>query len=106
MLRLAQQRLAATERTFGYDHPSVAAELQFIGAVHHESGNYNAALGFYGVALGILQRTLGAGHPAVKATAMDISAARREELQALAATSGGVDDPPRVAAQSQRLTRH
>ena len=81
MLRQAEQRLAATERTLGYEHPSVADELQLIGALHHERANYTEALAFYEAALGIQRRTLGPNHPAVAATAADVEAARRNELE-------------------------
>ena len=80
LLHKAQQRLAAAEKTLGYDHPSVAAELHLIGAFHHERANYTDALAFYEAALAIQRRTLGPGHPAVAATAADVMAARRDEL--------------------------
>lgn len=80
LLHKAEQRLAAAEKTLGYDHPSVAAELQLIGAFHHERANYTDALAFYEAALAIQRRTLGPGHPAVAATAADVVAARRDEL--------------------------
>jgi len=82
-MQLAQHRLAAAERAFGYDHPSVAAELQLIGALHHEAANFNEAVAFYGAALGIQERTLGHAHPAAAATAADLAAAREDELEAI-----------------------
>jgi hypothetical protein len=78
----AKSRLGAKQLTLGYDHPDVAAELHFIGAIYHDAGRYAEAVGFYGAALAIRERALGPDHPEVASTLEDLAAARREDGEA------------------------
>jgi tetratricopeptide (TPR) repeat protein len=75
----AEERVAAKERHLGSDTPEIAAELHFIGALHHQQGRYDEAVSFYERALAIRERTLGADHPEVAATLEDLAAAREDQ---------------------------
>jgi tetratricopeptide (TPR) repeat protein len=86
VLRQALLRLAAREHAFGSQHPNVATELHFIGALHHEAGRYDEALAYYGLALTIRERTLAADHPELASTLEDLAATR--EAQGEAAEAG------------------
>jgi hypothetical protein len=78
-LRQALLRLATREYAHGADHPNVASELHFIGALHHEAGRYDEALAYYGLALAIRERTLSADHPELAATLEDLAATRQAQ---------------------------
>jgi tetratricopeptide (TPR) repeat protein len=81
-LRQAILRLEAREYAFGAQHPNVASELHFIGALHHEAGRYDEALAYYGLALAIRERTLSPEHPELASTLEDLAATRQAQGEA------------------------
>jgi tetratricopeptide (TPR) repeat protein len=81
-LRQAILRLEAREYAFGAQHPTVASELHFIGALHHEAGRYDEALAYYGLALAIRERTLSPEHPELASTLEDLAATRQAQGEA------------------------
>jgi tetratricopeptide (TPR) repeat protein len=81
-LRQALLRLATREDAFGANHPNVASELHFIGALHHEGGRYDEALAYYGQALAIRERTLSPDHPELASTLEDLAATRQAQGEA------------------------
>jgi tetratricopeptide (TPR) repeat protein len=81
-LRQALLRLATREDAYGANHPNVASELHFIGALHHERGRYNEALAYYGQALAIRERTLSSDHPELASTLEDLAATRQAQGEA------------------------
>jgi tetratricopeptide (TPR) repeat protein len=78
-LRQALARLATREYAYGANHPDVASELHFIGALHHEGGRYDEALAYYGQALAIRERTLSSDHPELASTLEDLAATRQAQ---------------------------
>lgn len=81
-LRQALLRLATREDAYGANHPNVASELHFIGALHHEGGRYDEALAYYGQALAIRERTLSSDHPELASTLEDLAATRQAQGEA------------------------
>jgi tetratricopeptide (TPR) repeat protein len=81
-LRQALLRLATREDAYGANHPSVASELHFIGALHHEVGRYDEAVAYYGQALAIRERTLSPDHPELASTLEDLAATRQAQGEA------------------------
>jgi tetratricopeptide (TPR) repeat protein len=81
-LRQALLRLATREDAYGANHPNVASELHFIGALHHEGGRYDEALAYYGQALAIRERTLSPDHPELASTLEDLAATRQAQGEA------------------------
>ena len=94
-LRQALLRLATREDAYGANHPNVASELHFIGALHHEGGRYDEALAYYGQALAIRERTLSADHPELASTLEDLAATRQAQ--------GETAEAEQLLGRAQRL---
>ncbi len=78
-LRQALLRLATREYAYGANHPNVASELHFIGALHHEAERYDEALAYYGLALAIRERALSPDHPELASLLEDLAATRQAQ---------------------------
>ena len=97
-LRQALLRLATREDAYGANHPNVASELHFIGALHHEGGRYDEALAYYGQALAIRERTLSPDHPELASTLEDLAATRQAQ--------GEAAEAEQLLTKAQRLRIH
>ena len=95
ILRQALLRLATREYAYGAHDPTVASELHFIGALHHESGRYDEALAYYGLALAIRERVLAPEHPELASTLEDLAAIRE--------TQGETAEAMQLLARAERL---
>src|SRR5579859_1206774 len=72
---LNKQALAIDRQLFGEEHPSVAGELNNLGAIEENRGNYPAAEAYYRQALAITEAWYGTDHPE---TAANLTALAQE----------------------------
>jgi len=76
--KVAEEALTVAERTFGPDHPRVAASLVNLAAVYEAQGRYAEAEFLYKRALGIVEKALGSDHPHVAATCENMAELYRQ----------------------------
>lgn len=72
-LRVAEEGLAAVQKTRGSTHPATALQLQVLASVHREAGDTERASKLLHEALAIRKATLGEAHPVVAATLRELA---------------------------------
>ena len=72
-VEVAREALAATEKTYGPDHPDVVKSLKNLAIIYESQGKYSAAAQLYQRALKILEKSLGSDHPYVALILNDLA---------------------------------
>ena len=75
-----RRALTIWEKTWGPDHPNVAASLNNLAELYHAQGRYTEAQTLYRLALGIWEKTLGPEHPNVTACLNNIEQLRNVQV--------------------------
>ena len=68
--------LASDLKTYGAGHPHVATYRNNLGKTWHALGQHEKAIGYYELALPVLEKKLGVDHPSTKKAAENLALAR------------------------------